>query len=194
MNTNSQRLRGGLLSNAASRVQRIRVPLGFVLAAAVLYFAEPTRGSILLGLPLAIVGAVFRALAAGVIKKDKVMTTAGVYGLTRNPLYFGSALLACGFAIISRNEIAAILLLFPFGVIYPAVIMREERHLERLFPDEFRAYRERVPRFFPRLSGGSSSSFSFDLYLDNREYNTALGFAGALIVLTLKYWLLRAPN
>ena len=194
MNTNPQRLGAGLSSNAASRLQKIRVPSGFVLATAVLYFAEPTAASILLGLPVALIGAVFRALAAGVIKKDKVMTTAGVYGLTRNPLYFGSALLACGFAIMSRNEIAAILLLFPFGVIYPAVIMREERHLERLFPDEFRAYRERVPRFFPRLSGRSSSSFSFDLYLDNREYNTALGFAGALIVLTLKYWLLRAPN
>jgi len=202
MNTNTQRLRAGLFSSAASRLaqdarimlQKIRVPLGFVLATGVLYFAEPTRASILLGLPLAIIGAIFRALAAGVIKKDKVMTTAGVYGLTRNPLYFGSALLACGFAIMSWNEIAAILLLFPFAVIYPAVIMREERHLERLFPDEFRAYRERVPRFFPRLSGRSSSSFSFDLYLDNREYNTALGFAGALIVLTLKYWLLRAPN
>jgi protein-S-isoprenylcysteine O-methyltransferase Ste14 len=175
-------------------LQKIRVPLGFVLSAAVLYFAEPTRASFLLGLPLAVIGAVFRALAAGVIKKDQVMTTAGVYALTRNPLYFGSALLACGFAVISWNEIAAILLLFPFGVIYPAVIMREEKHLERLFPEEFRAYRERVPRFFPRISRGSPSAFSFDRYLDNREYNTALGFAGALIVLTLKYWLLRAPN
>src|SRR5438093_18341 len=194
MNTNPQRLRAGLFSNAASRLQQIRVASGFVLAAAVLYFAEPTRVSILLGLPLAVTGAVFRALAAGVIRKDKVMTTAGVYALTRNPLYFGSALLACGFAIISWNETAAILLLFPFGVIYPAVIMREEKHLERLFPDEFRAYRQRVPRFLPRLSGASPSSFSFDRYLDNREYNTALGFAGALIVLTFKYWLLHAPN
>jgi len=194
MNTNPQRLRAGPLSNATSRLQNIRVPSGFVLAAAVLYFAEPTRASILLGLPLGVTGAVIRALAAGVIRKDKEMTTEGVYALTRNPLYFGSALLACGFAIISWNEIAAILLLFPFGVIYPAVIMREEKHLERLFPDEFRKYRDRVPRFFPRLSGGARSSFSFDRYLNNREYNTVLGFAGALIMLTLKYWLLHAPN
>ena len=175
-------------------LQKVRVPLGFVLAAAVLYFAEPTRASILLGLPVATVGAVFRALAAGVIKKDTVMTTSGVYALTRNPLYFGSALLACGFAIISWSEIAAILLLVPFAVIYPAVIMREERHLELLFPEEFRAYRQKVPRFFPRFPRGSPSSFSFDQYLYNREYNTAIGFAGALIVLALKYWLLGAPN
>src|SRR5438552_16760639 len=51
-------------------VQKLRVPLGFVLAAGVLYFAEPTRTSILLGLPVATAGGLFRALAAGVIKKD----------------------------------------------------------------------------------------------------------------------------
>jgi protein-S-isoprenylcysteine O-methyltransferase Ste14 len=170
-------------------LQKIRVPLGFVLAAGVLYFAEPTRISILLGLPVAVAGAVFRALAAGVIKKDSVMATSGVYGLTRNPLYFGSSLLVCGFAIMSWNNIAAILLLFPFIVIYPAVILREEAHLERLFPQEFRAYRSRVPRFFPRLTPGFSSSFSFDQYLYNREYNTFLGLAAALAVLAVKSWL-----
>ena len=107
-------------------IQRLRVPLGFVLAAGVLYFAEPTGKSILMGLPVAIAGAVFRALAAGVIKKDAVIATSGVYAMTRNPLYFGSSLLACGFAIMSRNDVAGILLLLPFSVIYPVVILREE--------------------------------------------------------------------
>src|SRR6266581_1612776 len=170
-------------------IQRLRVPLGFVLATGVLYFAQPTAASILFGLPVAIVGGVFRALAAGVIKKDSVMATSGVYALTRNPLYFGSSLLACGFALMSWNEIAAILLLLPFALIYPTVILREEDHLARLFPDEFRAYRSRVPRFFPRLTGGSLNAFSFDQYLYNREYNTVLGFAGVLAVLALKSWL-----
>jgi protein-S-isoprenylcysteine O-methyltransferase Ste14 len=169
--------------------QKLRVPLGFILAAAVLYVAEPTRTSILLGLPVALVGALFRALAAGVIKKDSLIATSGVYSLTRNPLYFGSSLLACGFAIMSWNDSAATLLLFPFIVVYPTVILREEAHLERLFPKEFREYRSRVPRFFPRLTPGFHRSFSLDLYLYNREYNTVLGFAGALAVFALKYWL-----
>ena len=169
-------------------IQKLRVPLGFVLATGVLYFAQPTGKSILFGLPVAIVGGVFRALAAGVIKKDAVIATSGVYAMTRNPLYFGSSLLACGFAIMSWNDIAAILLVLPFSVIYPVVILREEAHLQRLFPDEFRAYRSKVPRFFPRLTGAIPRSFSFDQYLYNREYNTALGFLGALAVLAVKYW------
>jgi Phospholipid methyltransferase len=171
-------------------IQKLRVPLGFVLAGGVMYFAQPTGSSLLLGLPVAIAGGVFRGLAAGVIKKDTAIATSGVYGMTRNPLYFGSSLLACGFAIMSWNEIAAILLLVPFCVIYPVVILREEAHLERLFPEDFRAYRSKVPRFFPRLTGGFRRSFSFDRYLYNREYNTALGFLGALAVLAMKYWVL----
>jgi protein-S-isoprenylcysteine O-methyltransferase Ste14 len=173
-------------------LQKIRVPAGFVLAAGVLYFAAPTRMSVLLGLPVAFVGAIFRALAAGVIKKDAAIATSGVYAMTRNPLYFGSSLLACGFALMSWNEIAAGLLLVPFAVIYPTVILREEAHLKRLFPQEFQVYRSKVPRFFPRLSLKSRPLFSFDQYLCNREYNTALGFAGAVVVLALKYWLQQA--
>src|SRR5262244_3593557 len=131
-------------------VQKLRVPLGFVIAAAVLYLAEPTVISILIGLPVAITGAAFRALAAGVIRKDSTLATSGVYALTRNPLYFGSSLLTAGFAIMSANEIAAALLILPFGLIYPTVMLREEEHLARLFPEEFRAYKTQVPRFIPR--------------------------------------------
>src|ERR1051326_1613027 len=125
--------------------QKLRVPIGFILAALVLYLAEPTVVSILVGFPIALIGALFRAFAAGVIKKDSMLATSGVYALTRNPLYFGSSLLAAGFAIMSANEFAATLLIVPFGLIYPTVMLREEAHLSRLFPDEFRLYRSKVP-------------------------------------------------
>jgi protein-S-isoprenylcysteine O-methyltransferase Ste14 len=170
--------------------QKLRVPLGFVLAGIVLYLAQPTTISILIGLPVALAGAMFRALAAGVIKKDSRLATSGVYALTRNPLYFGSSLLACGFAIMSASETAAAVLIVPFGLIYPTVMLREEEHLARLFPEEFRAYKAKVPRFFPRLSLRFPRAFSFEQYLSNREYNTALGFAGAVAILSIKSWLL----
>ena len=174
-------------------LQKLRVPLAFAIAPAVLYFANPTIPSILLGLPVALVGAGFRALAAGVIQKDSSLATSGVYALTRHPLYFGSSLLAVGFAIMSASETAAALLLVPFIVIYPTVILREEARLENRFPDEIRSYKATVPRFFPRFTRCFRPSFSFDQYLWNREYNTALGFVGALAVLILKWWLGAAP-
>jgi protein-S-isoprenylcysteine O-methyltransferase Ste14 len=169
--------------------QKFRVPLGFVIAAAVLYLAEPTVISILAGLPVAVVGATFRALAAGVIRKDSTLATSGVYALTRNPLYFGSSLLATGFAIMSANELAAALIILPFGLIYPTVMLREEAHLAQLFPTEFRLYKAQVPRFFPRIKLRFPRSFSFAQYVSNREYNTALGFSGGLLVMVGKYLL-----
>jgi protein-S-isoprenylcysteine O-methyltransferase Ste14 len=167
--------------------QKLRVPIGFVIAAAVLYFATPTVVSIIIGLPVALLGATFRALAAGVIKKDASLATSGIYAITRNPLYFGSSLLAGGFAVMSANGIAAALLLVPFALIYPVVIRREEAHLEELFPDQFRLYKSRVPAFVPKLTLSFPRSFAFSQYLANREYNTALGFVAALTVFAVKY-------
>jgi protein-S-isoprenylcysteine O-methyltransferase Ste14 len=166
-------------------IQRFRVPLGFVVAAAVLYLATPTGTSILLGLPIAIIGAGFRALAAGVIKKDSSLATSGPYAWTRNPLYFGSSFLAFGFAVMSWNIPAAALLLVPSAVIYPQVIRREEAHLEQLFGDDFRRYRLQVPCFLPRLRAGDIS-FSLAQYRMNREYNTVLGFFAAITVFAFK--------
>jgi len=169
--------------------QKLRVPLGFVVAAAVLYFATPSWISILAGLPFAVIGVIFRALAAGVIKKDSTLATTGIYSLTRSPLYFGSALIAVGFAIMSADEIAATLLGVPFVLIYPRVILREEEHLQRLFPNEFRKYKSAVPRFFPRLTLHPNLTFSFNQYIANREYNTAMGFVAALALFLVKSWL-----
>ena len=167
-------------------IQRLRVPLGFVIAAAVLYLAKPTGISILAGLPIALAGAILRALAASVIRKDAVLTTSGPYAWTRNPLYLGSSLLGLGFAIMSGSWIAAALIILPSFIIYPNVIRNEEAHLARLFPDGFLKYRTRVPRFLPRFSA-TDGFYQMKHYVANREYNTALGFAAVLMIFILKW-------
>ena len=166
-------------------IQRFRVPLGFLIAAVVLYLAQPTSFSLLLGLPIAIAGAVLRALAAGVIRKDSVLTTSGPYAWTRNPLYLGSFFLGVGFGVMSGSWIAAGVIILPSFFIYPHVIRREEEHLSRLFPGAFEEYSRRVPRFLPRLRA-SSFSFSVSQYVANREYNTALGFVVIVVIFILK--------
>ena len=167
-------------------IQRLRVPLGFVIAAAVLFLAKPTAILILAGLPIALCGAILRALAAGVIRKDSVLTTSGPYAWTRNPLYLGSSLLGLGFAIMSGSWIAAALIILPSFVIYPNVIQKEEAHLARLFPDSFRDYCKSVPRFVPRFRA-ANGTFSAQQYLANREYNTVLGFIAVLSLFILKW-------
>ena len=173
----------------ADRIQRLRVPLGFAVAIAVLYLARPTGLTILAGLPVALCGATLRALAAGVIRKDAVLTTVGPYAWTRNPLYLGSSLLSLGFAVMSGSWIALALLILPSAIVYPSVIRKEEAHLSSLFPGEFENYRARVPRFFPRFRP-AEEAFSIHQYLVNREYNTALGFAAVLAVFIIKWRLI----
>lgn len=170
-------------------IQRLRVPLGFVIAGVVLYLATPSGLSLLLGFPFALIGTVFRALAASVIRKDAALATHGVYGWTRNPLYFGSFMIGVGFAIMSGSWIAGALIVVPSFLVYPTVINSEEAHLDRLFPREFSDYCARVPRFFPR-PGAFQGELSFERYWANREYNTALGFAAVLAVFVAKWRLL----
>jgi protein-S-isoprenylcysteine O-methyltransferase Ste14 len=167
-------------------IQRLRVPLGFLIAAVVVYLAHPTGQLLLLGLPVALGGAILRTLAAGVIRKDSVLTTTGPYAWTRNPLYLGSFLLGVGFAIMSGSWIAAALIILPSCLVYPHVIRREEAHLAKLFPDAFREYCSQAPRFFPRFQR-TPQAFSTRQYFANREYNTALGFVAMLMVFILKW-------
>jgi protein-S-isoprenylcysteine O-methyltransferase Ste14 len=167
-------------------LQRLRVPIGFAVALGAILLARPTGLSIAAGFPIALAGVAFRVLAAGTIHKNSELAVEGPYAWTRNPLYLGSSLLALGFALMSASALAAALLLAPSAIIYPKVIAREEAELEELFPEEFDAYRSTVPAFFPRFRA-ARLEFSFHQYLANREYNTALGFAGAMSVFVIKW-------
>ena len=168
-------------------IQRLRVPLGFVAAGVVLYFASPTTESLVIGIPIAALGLIFRVLAAGVIKKDSRLAISGAYAWTRNPLYFGTFLLVAGFAVMSANIGLAVLLVGSAAFVYSHVIGKEEAHLNKLFPDQFRSYRSKVPAFFPRIRRGEWD-FSFRQYAANREYNAALGFAAMLGLFLLKWF------
>ena len=182
-----------LSSGGEDMIQKLRVPLGFVIAVAVLYLASPTGISILAGLPVAIAGAVLRGLAASVIRKDSTLATDGPYAWTRNPLYVGSFLLQLGFGVMSESWIAAALTVMPSFIVYPNVIRNEEAHLSRLFPDQFRDYCAHVPRFIPwsgRRIRSTAGSLSLKQYLANREYNTAVGFVAVLAVFVVKWRLI----
>ncbi len=185
--------------------RRIRVPLGFLTAG--VYLVEiashaPHPRAIAWSLLLVLPGLALRAAASGTVRKNQELTVTGPYAHTRNPLYLGSALIAAGFALALLSWPLALLLGAGFAAIYVPVIASEEQFLRAAFP-EFTNYCRSVPRFVPRLTpikparglGGSSVSepvtkaatggFSFALYLQHREYNSALGVA--LMYLSLLY-------
>jgi len=170
---------------------RWRVAAGYPLALLALWLARPSWKSILIGGAIAAAGLLFRGAAAGIVRKGRELATSGPYAWTRNPLYFGSAVLAGGFGVAAMSWIVAALMAAYFAVFYPAVIRREEADLRARFGEQFDAYAARVPAFFPwpRSQPAGGVEFSRAQYVRNHEYRAAIGTASALGLLALRMWL-----
>ena len=169
---------------------RWRVRIGYLLAIVVLLFSRPEPRSILLGACVGLLGLAVRAYAAGYLHKQAVLTTTGPYAHTRNPLYFGSSMLALGAAIAMNSWLSAALLLIYFALVYTLVMRREEIELRGHHGAEFDAYAKSVPLFFPRLSASkqlaaTAGAFSWAQYRKNHEYQAALGLLFLLLALVV---------
>jgi protein-S-isoprenylcysteine O-methyltransferase Ste14 len=162
--------------------RKVRLRIGFLFGIAYLVFARPTSGSLLLGLPVALAGLLVRAWAAGHIVKNEQLTMTGPYAHTRNPLYFGSFLIAAGFALAAHWSLLLVVIAL-FAFIYGPTIEQERVSISGRFPDDYARYQANVPPFVPRLTpwrgqtGGES--FSFSLYMRQREWQAALAFVAA---------------
>jgi protein-S-isoprenylcysteine O-methyltransferase Ste14 len=174
---------------------RWRVRLGYPLAIVVLLLAHPTPHSMVAGGLVGAIGLLVRALAAGHLHKQEMLTVSGPYAHTRNPLYFGSAILTLGAAVAMNSWISAALLLGYFALFYSVVMRREEGELRFHHGAAFDAYAKAVPLFFPRLTAaalgqGAAAAFSYAQYKKNREYRAAIGFLLLLALLVID-WRLR---
>lgn len=183
------------MTDTASLFARWRVRVGYVLAVFVLWFARPTPRYVALGAVVGLIGLWMRAYAAGYLHKQEVLTVAGPYAYTRNPLYLGSAFLALGAGIATRSWISAGILLVYFAAVYSVVMRREEGELLAQHGATFQAYAAAVPLFLPRLPaakipGVAAGKFSFAQYKKNHEYQAALGYLLLLIALLI-VWRLR---
>lgn len=167
----------------ADFVQRLRVPLGFLLAASFAWLADPSPGSLAAGLPVALAGGALRAWAAGHLAKNERLAVSGPFGYVRNPLYLGTLIVAGGLAVAARRLELGALFAAAFGLVYLPAIELEEQHLRRLFP-HYAEYARQVPMLVPRLRRwGPAGRFSPALYRRNQEYQAALGLlAGAALL------------
>jgi protein-S-isoprenylcysteine O-methyltransferase Ste14 len=178
---------------------RWRVRLGYSVAVIYWLLATPSPRWILIGGSIALIGLLVRAAAAGYLRKSEELATSGPYARTRNPLYFGSSLLAAGFAIAGGSCWAAGVVIVYFAVFYYAVMRNEEQELRERYGSAFEEYAARVPLFFPRPLGRYSGAgahnvppakeFSWPQYRRNREYQALIGTIAALGFVWLRMWL-----
>jgi len=165
--------------------KRLRIPLGFLLAALYLWIAPRyvTPLTLVVGAAIAFVGILVRAWASGHISKNDRLAMSGPYAHTRNPLYFGSFLIGAGFAIAAHWSLLLLVVAF-WVVIYGPTMERERRNVSGWFPEAYAAYEQNVPAFVPRPTAWRSlgtatddGAFSLALYMKHGEWKAALGFA-----------------
>lgn len=84
--------------------------------------------------------------------KNETLITYGAFSMTRNPLYFFSFLGMTGVALVSTHLLIITVLPVFFLVLYHFLISREEAFLLDKFGDQYKAYMQSTPRFFPDFS------------------------------------------
>ncbi len=168
-----------MVEQVASILSRLRVPLGFVCAVAVLWLAQPTWRSLASGGALAVVGELLRIWAAGHLEKGREVTQSGPYRLTRHPLYAGSALIALGVAVASARLAAAVIVAAYMVVTIGAAIRHEEAGMRAAFGDQYAAYAESRAKPVER-------PFSLSRAMKNKEYKAVAGLLGVAVILAAK--------
>jgi protein-S-isoprenylcysteine O-methyltransferase Ste14 len=141
----------------------------------------------MLGAGLVLSGLALRSWAVGILRKDAELTTTGPYRLIRNPLYVGSFMMMFGFCALIADPTNIWFILGPMLIMYIIKVRQEERLLSTKFPEQWTAYSQSTPRFFPRLSRVSlGADWRASQWMRSREYQ-ALG-ATILALVAIKVW------
>jgi protein-S-isoprenylcysteine O-methyltransferase Ste14 len=145
---------------------RSYTPIPFLLV--MIWFAEPTVLSLVIGFAVVFVGELIRFWGVSIVGAETRTTgtvggtfliTNGPFAYVRNPLYVGNMLLYAGVGVMSMA-------LFPWMLVaaiawfylqYYLIVTREEEYLAATFAGEFDVYRKHVRRFVPRLTAYRSA-------------------------------------
>ena len=77
-------------------------------------------------------------------KRSITIVRTGLYRFSRNPIYLSFILLVLGLSAWLNNLWLLVMLVLAVGVIAAVVIPREERFLERNFPNQYASYKAAV--------------------------------------------------
>jgi rfaE bifunctional protein nucleotidyltransferase chain/domain len=157
-----------------------RVPLGFLAAIFVYWFAQPSLMAIAAGCLIALPGQWLRIWGAGHLQKAREVTVSGPYRYMRHPLYIGSSVMGVGFAVASGSVVSALVVLAYLAVTIPVTARREEASLDRNLGGAYADYRA------GRTVGDAARPFSWAQVQANHEWRSLAGFALAVALLVVR--------
>jgi hypothetical protein len=165
---------------------RFRVALGWVFAPLVLIAAEPTVGSIAVGMSIAAAGEALRIWAAGHLNKSREVTSSGPYRWFAHPLYVGSSVMGAGLGIASHSVIVIGLIAVYLFLTLRAAIASEEAYLRRTFGDQYDLYRSGRDAARRTTLATTSRAFSISRAIANGEHRAVIGWLVAVLLLVWK--------
>ena len=89
------------------------------------------------------------------IAPTKYLVTTALHRYVRNPMYIGVALAIVGEAIVFRSIHVAVYAALMLSIAHVFVVLYEEPILKRQFGESYEEYRQKVPRWIPRLRGNN---------------------------------------
>jgi len=89
-------------------------------------------------------------------RKNIELITTGPYSICRNPLYIGTFILAIGIGLCFENLLILLLALVIIIPVHMIAIQMEENHLEAVFGEQYRLYKQKVSKFLPHFSNYNS--------------------------------------
>ena len=134
-------------------------PIPFIFA--LLYFAEPSWHTVVIGVPFIVIGEFLRMWAVGYagastrarsLGAARDLVTTGPYSYVRNPLYLGNFLLSFGVCLVANVYWLIAVLIIGYFSQYLPIIALEEGYLLESCGQVYQMYQEQVPRFVPRFS------------------------------------------
>jgi protein-S-isoprenylcysteine O-methyltransferase Ste14 len=81
------------------------------------------------------------------VRPANSLQTAGIYSITRNPMYLGLLLLYTGLALLTGNWWTLIVIPLLCFAVTQRIIKPEERYLSRAFGEPYQLYRDSVRRW-----------------------------------------------
>jgi protein-S-isoprenylcysteine O-methyltransferase Ste14 len=85
-------------------------------------------------------------------RKNNTVVEDGPYSICRNPLYLFSIIGTVGVGAQFASVVIALSAGLLIWAVFRWVVYKEEATMLRAFPDEYRLYMARVPRFLPKFS------------------------------------------
>ncbi|MFP4609647.1 MAG: methyltransferase family protein [Thiohalophilus sp.] len=172
-------------SNTRNDIKRIVVrkdktnPRRLAYLTLVLFATPPTWPLLALGAVMVLAGVFLHGWAAGYLARagyadrEKLLTARGPYRHNRNPYYLAHIVMDLGFFIMAGLPWLWLIYIPVSYSVYRRWVMNEEPFLEKEFGDDYRKFKQDVPRWGFRLTPaqgrGHEQKFEWAMYLRNRE-------------------------